>query len=62
MGHDERQPLFASIMPRAIPTRHHKKLMDASGLAELVRTAGLVRRTGRRGPHGRTRGDLGHRE
>jgi uncharacterized membrane protein len=36
---------FASIMPRAIPAQHHTNLIYASGVAELVCAAGLVRRT-----------------
>ena len=43
--HLVRPQAFASIMPRAIPERHHTNLIYVSGLAELVCAAGLVRRT-----------------
>jgi uncharacterized membrane protein len=36
---------FASIMPRAIPEEHHRNLIYASGVVELVCAAGLARRT-----------------
>jgi uncharacterized membrane protein len=36
---------FASIMPRTIPEEHHTNLIYASGAAELVCAAGLIRRT-----------------
>ena len=32
-------------MPRAIPEEHHTNLIYVSGVAELVCTAGLIRRT-----------------
>jgi uncharacterized membrane protein len=43
--HLVRPRVFASIMPRAIPERHHTNLIYVSGLAELACAAGLVRRT-----------------
>ena len=43
--HLVRPQAFASIMPRAIPEEHHTNLIYASGVAELVCAAGLVRRT-----------------
>jgi uncharacterized membrane protein len=43
--HLVRPQVFASIMPRAIPERHHTNLIYASGLAELACAVGLVRRT-----------------
>ena len=43
--HLVRPQAFASIMPRAIPVRHHVRLIYVSGLAELACAAGLVRRT-----------------
>jgi uncharacterized membrane protein len=43
--HLVRPQVFASIMPRLIPERHHTNLIYASGVAELVCAAGLVRRT-----------------
>jgi uncharacterized membrane protein len=43
--HLVRPQAFASIMPRAIPGRHHTNLIYVTGLAELVCAAGLVRRT-----------------
>ena len=43
--HLVRPQVFASIMPRAIPERHHRNLIYASGLAELACAVGLVRRT-----------------
>jgi len=36
---------FAAIMPRAIPREQHTALIYASGVAELICAAGLVRRT-----------------
>jgi len=36
---------FAAIMPRAIPREQHTVLIYASGVAELICAAGLVRRT-----------------
>jgi uncharacterized membrane protein len=42
--HLVRPQVFASIMPRAIPERHHTNLIYASGLAELACAVGLVRR------------------
>ena len=35
---------FEPIMPRAIPARHHRGLIYASGVAELVCALGLLRR------------------
>jgi uncharacterized membrane protein len=43
--HLVRPQVFAAIMPRAIPERHHTNLIYASGVAELVCAAGLARRT-----------------
>jgi uncharacterized membrane protein len=43
--HLVRPQAFAAIMPRAIPERHHANLIYASGVAELVCAAGLLRRT-----------------
>jgi uncharacterized membrane protein len=43
--HLVRPQVFASIMPRAIPERHHTNLIYVSGLAELACALGLVRRT-----------------
>jgi uncharacterized membrane protein len=43
--HLVRPQSFASIMPRAIPEEHHTNLIYASGVAELVCAAGLLRRT-----------------
>jgi len=43
--HLVRPQAFASLMPRVIPERHHKSLIYASGLAELLCAAGLFRRT-----------------
>jgi uncharacterized membrane protein len=43
--HMVRPQVFASIMPRAIPERHHTNLIYASGLAELACAVGLVRRS-----------------
>ncbi len=42
--HMVRPQVFASIMPRAIPEKHHTSLIYVSGLAELACAAGLVRR------------------
>jgi uncharacterized membrane protein len=50
--HLVRPRAFASIMPRAIPTRHHTNLIYVSGLAELACAAGLVQRTRWAGPAG----------
>jgi uncharacterized membrane protein len=41
---------FAAIMPRAIPARHHRKLIYLSGLVELTCAGGLFRRTRWAGP------------
>jgi uncharacterized membrane protein len=43
--HLVRPVAFESIMPRSIPTRHHRVLIYASGAAELICAVGLVRRT-----------------
>ena len=43
--HVVRPASFTAIMPRAIPARHHRNLIYASGVAELVCAIGLVRRT-----------------
>jgi uncharacterized membrane protein len=43
--HLVRPRVFAALMPRAIPTRHHTNLIYLSGVAELVCAAGLWRRT-----------------
>jgi uncharacterized membrane protein len=43
--HLVRPRVFASIMPRAISEAHHTELIYASGVAELVCAAGLLRRT-----------------
>jgi uncharacterized membrane protein len=43
--HLVRPQSFAAIMPRAIPERHHPKLIVVSGVAELACAAGLIRRT-----------------
>lgn len=42
--HFARPGFFAGIMPRAIPCRHHRALIYASGAAELACAAGLARR------------------
>jgi uncharacterized membrane protein len=42
--HMVRPQVFAAIMPRAIPERHHTNLIYVSGLAELVCAFGLRRR------------------
>jgi uncharacterized membrane protein len=42
--HLVRPQAFASIMPRAIPDRHHRNLIYLSGLFELVCAVGLFRR------------------
>jgi uncharacterized membrane protein len=42
--HLVRPQSFASLMPRIIPTRHHRWLIYVSGLAELVCAVGLRRR------------------
>jgi uncharacterized membrane protein len=43
--HLVRPQAFESIMPRAIPQRHHRSFIYLSGLAELLCAFGLVRRT-----------------
>jgi uncharacterized membrane protein len=43
--HFVRPQFFESIMPRAIPDRHHRSLIYVSGAAELVCAVGLVRRS-----------------
>jgi uncharacterized membrane protein len=43
--HLVRPQAFASIMPRALPRKHHTNLIYASGVVELICAAGLVRRT-----------------
>jgi uncharacterized membrane protein len=43
--HLVRPQAFASLMPRAIPGRHHRSLIYVSGVAELVCAFGLFRRT-----------------
>lgn len=43
--HLVRPQFFESIMPRVIPTRHHRWLVYVSGIAEVACAAGLVRRT-----------------
>jgi len=43
--HLVRPQSFAAIMPRAIPHEHHRALIYASGVVELVCAAGLLRRT-----------------
>ncbi|HEY1650595.1 MAG TPA: hypothetical protein VGG09_01815 [Acidimicrobiales bacterium] len=43
--HLVRPQVFAAIMPRAIPERHHTNLIYVSGLAELACAVGLVRRS-----------------
>ena len=48
--HLVRPQAFASIMPRAIPSRHHTYLIYVSGLAELACAAGLIRGTRWAGP------------
>jgi uncharacterized membrane protein len=42
--HLVRPQVFASIMPRLIPGKHHTNLIYVSGLAELACAAGLIRR------------------
>jgi uncharacterized membrane protein len=42
--HLVRPQVFAAIMPRAIPERHHTNLIYASGVAELACAIGLARR------------------
>jgi uncharacterized membrane protein len=42
--HFVRPQSFETIMPRAVPARHHRGLVYASGLAELVCALGLFRR------------------
>jgi uncharacterized membrane protein len=43
--HLVRPQVFSALMPRAIPERHHTNLIYASGVAELICAAGLMRRT-----------------
>jgi uncharacterized membrane protein len=43
--HFVRPQVFESIMPRAIPARHHRALIYVSGAAELVCAVGLWRQT-----------------
>jgi uncharacterized membrane protein len=43
--HLVRPQVFASLMPRAIPQRHHTNLIYVSGLAELACALGIVRRS-----------------
>jgi uncharacterized membrane protein len=43
--HLVRPQSFASIMPRVIPQEHHTNLIYASGVAELICSVGLLRRT-----------------
>lgn len=43
--HVVRPQAFESIMPRAIPQRHHRSLIYLSGVVELLCAFGLVRRT-----------------
>jgi uncharacterized membrane protein len=43
--HFVRPQFFETIMPRAIPDRHHRSLIYLSGAAELACAVGLVRRT-----------------
>ena len=43
--HVVRPSFFDDLMPRVVPTRLHRPLVYASGAAELVCAAGLVRRT-----------------
>jgi len=43
--HVVRPSFFDELMPRVVPTRLHRPLVYASGAAELVCAAGLVRRT-----------------
>ncbi len=43
--HLVRPQVFAPIMPRPIPEEHHTNLIYASGVAELICAAGLLRRT-----------------
>jgi uncharacterized membrane protein len=42
--HVVRPASFSAIMPRAIPERHHRNLIYASGVAEAVCAVGLLRR------------------
>jgi uncharacterized membrane protein len=42
--HVVRPASFTAIMPRAIPARHHRNLIYASGVAEAVCAVGLFRR------------------
>jgi uncharacterized membrane protein len=43
--HFVRPQVFEPIMPRWIPTAHHRRLIYASGAMELVCAAGLIRGT-----------------
>ena len=43
--HVVRPSFFDPLMPRAVPDRCHRPLIYASGVAELVCAAGLLRRT-----------------
>jgi uncharacterized membrane protein len=43
--HLVRPQTFAAIMPRAIPSVHHSRLIAVSGVAELACAAGLIRRS-----------------
>ncbi len=43
--HLMRPQVFAPIMPRVVPAKHHRALIHVSGLAELACAGGLVRRT-----------------
>jgi uncharacterized membrane protein len=45
MVHFVRPRYFEPIMPRWIPVTHHRRLIYASGAAELVCAIGLVKRT-----------------
>ncbi len=44
IAHLVRPRFFLGIMPRAIPERHHRALVYASGVAELVCAEALFRR------------------
>ena len=43
--HMVRPQVFESIMPRVLPSEHHRNLIYASGVAEYVCAVGLFRRT-----------------
>ncbi len=43
--HFVRPSFFDPLMPRVVPARFHRPLIYASGVAELVCAAGLLRRT-----------------